>query len=71
MKFKLERYEDSSFSDLFSTAELCRNYNKYILLDVFKMFTLQAANIRGFRASMKPRFEGGIPDFIDGIPNFM
>ena len=23
------------------------------------------ANLRGFRASMNPRFEGGIPDFMD------
>ena len=28
-----------------------------------------AANLRGFRASVNPRFGGGIPDFIDGIPD--
>ena len=32
---------------------------------------LQDANLRGFRASMNPRFEGGIPDLMDGIPDFM
>ena len=25
----------------------------------------------GFRASVDPRFEGKIPDFMDGIPDFM
>ena len=27
----------------------------------------QAANLKGFLASMNPRFHGGIPDFMDGI----
>ena len=29
----------------------------------------QAANLRGFRASVNPRFEAGIPDFMNGILN--
>ena len=32
--------------------------------------TMQAANLRGFRASVNPRFEAGIPDFMNGILNF-
>ena len=28
------------------------------------------ANLRGFRASVNPRFEAGIPDFMNGILNF-
>ena len=31
----------------------------------------QAANLRGFSASMNHRFEVGILDFMDGIPDFM
>ena len=31
---------------------------------------MQAANLAGFRASEDPRFEAGIPDFINGILNF-
>ena len=31
---------------------------------------IQAANLVGFRASEDPRFEAGIPDFINGILNF-
>ena len=31
---------------------------------------MQAANLRGFRASVNPRFEAGIPDFLNGILNF-
>ena len=31
---------------------------------------MQAANLRGFRASVNPRFEAGIPDFMNGILNF-
>ena len=34
------------------------------------MKTVQAANLRGFRASVNPRFEAGIPDFMNGILNF-
>ena len=36
------------------------------------MYLLQAANLRGFRASVNPRFEleAGIPDFMNGILNF-
>ena len=34
----------------------------------YKVF--QATNLRGFCASMNPKFEGGIPDFMDGISNF-
>ena len=30
----------------------------------------QTANLRGFRASVNPRFEAGIPDFMNGILNF-
>ena len=30
--------------------------------------TLPAVNLRGFRASVNRRFEGGIPDFMNGIP---
>ena len=30
----------------------------------------QAANLVGFRASEDPRFEAGIPDFMNGILNF-
>ena len=30
----------------------------------------QAANLRGFRASGNPRFEAGIPDFMNGILHF-
>ena len=28
----------------------------------------QPVNLRGFRASMNPRFDGGIPDLMDKIP---
>ena len=28
-------------------------------------------NLRGFHASVNPRFEGGILDFMDGISDFM
>ena len=28
---------------------------------------MQAANLAGFRASEDPRFEAGIPDFMNGI----
>ena len=31
----------------------------------------QAANLRGFHASVNPRFKGGILDFMAGIPDFM
>ena len=31
---------------------------------------MQAANLAGFRASEDPRFEAGIPDFMNGILNF-
>ena len=34
------------------------------------MFLYQAANLAGFRASEDPRFEAGIPDFMNGILNF-
>ena len=30
----------------------------------------QAANLAGFGASEDPRFEAGIPDFMNGILNF-
>ena len=33
-------------------------------------FPMQAANLAGFRASEDPRFEAGIPDFMNGILNF-
>ena len=32
--------------------------------------TKQAANLAGFRASKDPRFEAGIPDFMNGNLNF-
>ena len=32
---------------------------------------IQAANLREFCAFVNPRFEGGIPDFMDGILDFM
>ena len=31
----------------------------------------RAANLKGFRASMNPRFEGGVPDCMDGIPDIL
>ena len=31
---------------------------------------MQAVNLVGFRASEDPRFEAGIPDFMNGILNF-
>ena len=31
----------------------------------------QAMDLRGFRASVNPRFQGGIQDFMDGIQDFM
>ena len=31
---------------------------------------MQAANLAGFCASDDPRFEAGIPDFMNGILNF-
>ena len=31
---------------------------------------MQAANLAGFRASEDPRFEAGIPEFMNGILNF-
>ena len=34
------------------------------------MVAIQAANLAGFRASEDPRFEAGIPDFMNGILNF-
>ena len=33
------------------------------------MIANQAANLRGFHASVNPRFEAGIPDFMNGILN--
>ena len=38
---------------------------------LMSMVIYQAANLRGFHASVNPRFEAGIPDFMDGIPDFM
>ena len=32
---------------------------------------IQAVNLRGFCALVNPTFEGGILDFMDGIPDFM
>ena len=32
--------------------------------------TYQAANLREFRASVNPRFEAGLPDFMNGILDF-
>ena len=39
-------------------------------INVQEADTFQAANLAGFRASEDPRFEAGIPDFMDGILNF-
>ena len=33
-------------------------------------YVYQAVNLRGFRASVNPRFEARIPDFMNGILNF-
>ena len=44
-----------------------------LLLTIFRVpitITIQAANLAGFRASEDPRFEAGIPDFMNGILNF-
>ena len=32
--------------------------------------SLQAVNLRGFHTSMNPRFEGGIPDFMEKFNKF-
>ena len=34
------------------------------------VYVMQAANLAGFRACEDPRFEAGIPDFMNGILNF-
>ena len=39
-------------------------------LSLCPCYTCQAANLAGFRASEDPRFEAGIPDFMNGILNF-
>ena len=36
---------------------------------LFLCMYIQAANLAGFRASEDPRFEAGIPDFMNGIVN--
>ena len=51
------------------TVECCRDWqngknNSYV-------FAIQAANLAGFRASEDPRFEAGIPDFMNGILNLL
>ena len=35
---------------------------------IMKLLTV---NLRGFHTSVNPRFEGVIPDFMDGITDFM
>ena len=48
-----------------------KNWGTSILLtNSGGVVTLQAANLAGFHASEDPRFEAGIPDFMDGILNF-
>ena len=39
-------------------------------LDLSLEMHMQAANLAGFRASEDPRFEAGIPDFMNRILNF-
>ena len=36
----------------------------------FATFIGQAVNLKGFRTSMNPRFDGGIPDFVKNSVNF-
>ena len=43
--------------------------SKWCNVTIF-FLTMQAANLAGFRASEDPRFEAGIPDFMNGILNF-
>ena len=62
----------------FTHFNICCTFNKAILLasyigcaQIYKRYnTVQAANLAGFRASEDPRFEAGIPDFMNGILNF-
>ena len=62
----------------FTHFNICCTFNKVILLasyigcaQIYKPYnTVQAANLAGFRASEDPRFEAGIPDFMNGILNF-
>ena len=42
---------------------------KFKVLGTGRLHT-QAANLAGFHASEDPRFEAGIPDFMNGILNF-
>ena len=42
-------------------------YSTQFSLDTY---LYQAVNLAGFRASEDPRFEAGIPDFMNGILNF-
>ena len=56
---------------------VCNMYITYLYNISFKSKWLQyaiqlyqAANLAGFRASEDPRFEAGIPDFMNGILNF-
>ena len=42
----------------------------YALKPTILTMSNQAANLAGFRASEDPRFEAGIPDFMNGILNF-
>ena len=41
-----------------------------VYVHVWVSFCIQAANLAGFSASEDPRFEAGIPDFMNGILNF-
>ena len=43
---------------------------RYCTLCQCHLKVYQAANLAGFRASEDPRFEAGIPDFMNGILNF-
>ena len=49
-------------------VQVVLKHPRVIFLDI--IITFQAANLAGFRASEDPRFEAGIPDFMNGILNF-
>ena len=48
----------------------CLRLTSYYEYEVNQINIYQAANLAGFRASEDPRFEAGIPDFMNGILNF-
>ena len=45
-------------------------YLEKLLEETGELKERQAANLAGFRASEDPRFEAGIPDFMNGFLNF-